>query len=99
MREQIKPCDSACPSYVKTIQYVIEPHWEQVMLPKVGHLVDKLAALKGKPIPDRSSLADCLQCNFGHCFLIEQPPPQCCDDKIEDDRSPSEGSDDKSEDE
>ena len=80
MEDRIQECLGECP-YVRTVRYVVRPHWEQI---DVGDecpeaLLEILDALPALSVPGGSSMARCLQCAYDKCYLEEQPGEPCSD--------------------
>ena len=80
MKDHVQTCEKECP-YVRTVQYTVEPTWEQLDLnedcPK--ELKDLLADLPAEVVPAHSELAHCLQYAYDKCFFEDQTCPQCSD--------------------
>ena len=78
MKDHVKKCDKECP-YVRTVQYIVEPHWEQLVAetdcsPELIRLLDEL---KPVPVPAHSELAHCLACAYDKCFLENDAGQPC----------------------
>ena len=74
-------CDKDCP-FIQTVQYIIEPFWEQLDCAKCDDaVITTLDGLPFQPLACNSSLAHCLQCNFDKCEITEQEPRNCDNSK------------------
>jgi len=86
MKDHVKKCEKDCP-YVRTIQYIVEPHWEQLVAENdcPPELITLLEALSPVPVPAHSELAHCLSCAYDKCFLEndECQPCQGPQEKVE----------------
>uniref|UniRef100_A0A6C0C269 Uncharacterized protein n=1 Tax=viral metagenome TaxID=1070528 RepID=A0A6C0C269_9ZZZZ len=76
-KNTVQNCQKDCP-WVQTIQYIIEPVWEQLDVRAAGDdLCSQLNDLKYKELNQHSSLVHCLQCNFDKCYINKQVPRNC----------------------
>jgi hypothetical protein len=72
MKDHCKPGEKDCP-YVRTVQYIVEPVWEQVdCTGKADDLKDILQDQQTHEIPKNSDLGHCLACAFPEFHLYEQ---------------------------
>ena len=78
MKDHVQTCEKECP-YVRTVQYTVEPTWEQLDFNDgcPDELKDVLTGLPSEVIPAHSELAHCLQCAYDKCFFEDQKCPPC----------------------
>ncbi len=77
MRDHTKDCDKNCPSYVRTVAYIVEPHWEQVLVTDCSELEQIIQDQDVKEVPKTSDLGRSLQNAYPGCRLIEQEGVPC----------------------
>lgn len=86
MKDHIKRCEKDCP-YVRTVQYIVEPHWEQLVPVNEcsAEFIAQLDKWTRRPIPAHSELAHCLACAYDKCFLENDAcqPCQGLEDEVE----------------
>ena len=79
--EDCQPCTKECP-YVRSVQYTVEPVWEQLILDNdecARSVIEALRTAGCKELPSHSDLAQVLQCTFDKCLLVPRPNVPCED--------------------
>lgn len=84
MEDNIQNCSGTSP-YVRTVRYVVRPHWEQLVVGEEcpESWLSFLDTLTTTPLPDGSSMARCLQCAYSTSYLEEQSGDPCSESSEE----------------
>lgn len=80
MKDHCKPCEKDCP-YIRTIQYIVEPVWEQVCCQNQEQTLDELfGGQEGCEVGKSTDMGHCLACAFPECHLEEDEGSYCGED-------------------